>query len=91
MSFLKKLFGGSSSAEEKTAPVVHEGYEIIACPQAEGGQFRLCGKISKEIDGALKEHSLVRADMFSNEEEAVSATLHKAKHLIDEQGEQIFG
>ena len=88
MSFLKQLFGGGAGA---SASAFHDGYEIIAMPKKEGGQFRLCGTISKEIDGTLKEHNFIRADTFSNKEEAVRATLRKAKHLIDEQGEQIFG
>ncbi|MEP2944503.1 MAG: HlyU family transcriptional regulator [Hyphomicrobiales bacterium] len=97
MSFLKKLFGGTDSntqgegfGKNSSPSVSYKGYEIVAKPKAEGGQFRLAGKITKEIDGTLKEHFLVRADVFSSLEEAVRATESKAKYLIDEQGEYIF-
>lgn len=92
MLFLKKLFGGgsSSSGQNNRSTVPHKGYEIIADPQSEGQQFRLSGIITKEIDGILKEHIFIRADLFSSKEEATAATLRKAKHLIAEQGERIF-
>ena len=90
MSFLKKLFGGGSKAKSAPASLSYKGFEIVAMPKAEGGQFRLAGKITKEIDGTLNEHMLIRADVFSSLEEAERATESKAKHLIDEQGEAIF-
>lgn len=90
MSFLKKIFGGGSNAKSAHAAVTYNGYEIIPQPRAEGAQFRLYGTISKEIDGTLKEHILIRADMFSNQDDAVNETLRKAKKLIEEQGDRIF-
>ena len=55
MSFLKKLFGGGAGndngAAKAGASVEHEGYLITPAPQKEGGQFRLAGTISMEIDG----------------------------------------
>lgn len=92
MSFLKKLFGSSNSSSKKShcVAVSHEGYEIIADPQSEGQQFRVSGIIIKEFDGILKEHILIRADLFPSKEEAAEATIRKAKHLITEQGDRIF-
>ena len=56
MSFLKKLFGGgagndNSGKAKAGAAVEHEGYLITPAPQKEGGQYRLAGTISMEIDG----------------------------------------
>ncbi|MEC9343676.1 MAG: HlyU family transcriptional regulator [Pseudomonadota bacterium] len=91
MSFLKKLFGGKSGASGPSAePVEHEGYFILPAPVAEGGQYRVCATISKEIDGEMKEHRLIRADLLPSAEEAVETTLRKAKQIIREQGDRIF-
>lgn len=97
MSFLKKLFGlGGSGEGGGEAPAAaaeaqeHEGFRIRATPYKEGGQFQLCGVISKEIDGALCEHRFIRADRFASLEDAVQMTFMKARQIIDQQGERIF-
>ncbi len=92
MSFLKRLLGGGSTQDTAPAEAIeHEGYLIQITPKNEGGQFRLCGVISKEIGGETKTHRLIRADMFNSVNEANDATLRKAKQVIAEQGEQLFG
>lgn len=94
MSFLKKLFGiGQSGGSEATnAPSIeYEGFLVRSTPQSEGGQFRLCGIISKEIDGKLREHQLIRADILPNAEEAHQTCFRKARQVIDEQGERLLG
>lgn len=92
MSFFKKLFGGGSNADS-TAPaeeIVYKEFTIVSAPITESGQFRLCANISKEVDGALQEHRLIRADIFTSADEASEAAIRKAKRAIDEQGEAIF-
>lgn len=93
MSFWKKLFGGggADAVEPAGDPVEHKGFSIRATPFTEGGQFQTCGVISKEIDGEVKEHRFVRADRFASRDDAVDVTLRKARQIIDEQGERIFG
>ena len=92
MSFLKKLFGGGGgSADAPAAETVdHEGYTIAPTPMPDGGQFRVCGTISKEIDGEVKSHTLIRADLFSTADESAEATIRKAKQVIKEQGDRLF-
>ena len=92
MSFLKKLFGGggSSSAKASIAPAEYQGFQIAVNPINEGGQFRVCAEISKEISGELKSHRLIRADVCANKDEADAISLRKAKQMIDEQGDQLF-
>lgn len=101
MSFFKRLFGGAgregggANAPAETAPkpaakADYNGYQMAATPQAEGGQFRLCGTITKEIDGAVKQHLLIRADMFTARDDAADAFMRKARQVIDEQGDAIF-
>ena len=39
----------------------------------------------------MKEHRFVRAEMHSSREAAVEFSIAKARQLIDEQGERLFG
>ncbi len=94
MSFWKRLFGGGGGAaveEAASDPVEHNGYTIRATPFTEGGQFQTCGVISKEVGGEMKEHRFIRADRFPSRDDAVDVTLRKARQIIDEQGDRIFG
>ena len=94
MSFWKKLFGGGGETvrEEAAAEALeHKGFTIRATPFAEGGQYQTCGVISKEIDGEVKERRFIRADRFASKDDAVDTSLRKARQIIDEQGERIFG
>lgn len=94
MSFLKKLFGGGGGSSSGAAKPVEEadykGFQIATTPMDEGGQFRVCALISKDINGETKTHKLIRADMCSTSEEASTIAMRKAKQMIDEQGERIF-
>lgn len=96
MSFLKRLFGGKSGSETPAEPkeagrIEHKEFLIVATPYSEGGQYQVCGVISKTIDGELKEYRFVRADRCPGIEDAASITLSKGRQIIDEQGERIFG
>jgi hypothetical protein len=92
MSFLRKLFGLSSGSEPKSDPAVeHEGYQIRPTPLPEGSQFRLGAIISKPFGAETKEYRLIRADVFSSRDEAVEAAIRKAKLVIKEQGDRLFG
>lgn len=95
MSFWSKLFGGGGSNSEDgpqkpVSETEHEGFKISVTPQKEGGQLRLCGIISKIIDGEEKTHHLIRADLFTSQEDCVDATIRKAKQVIKEQGDSMF-
>lgn len=94
MSFLKKLFGGSGgSSSGVTKPVEeteYKGFQIATTPIDEGGQFRVCAMISKDVDGEVKTHRLIRADMCSSADEASTIAFRKAQQMIDEQGERIL-
>jgi hypothetical protein len=92
MSFLRKLFGGgqSSTAPAAETAVEHKGYAIFAAPMSEGGQFRVAGRIEKEVGGGLKTHKFIRADLFTDRDEAVAATIRKAQLIIDQNGDGMF-
>ena len=101
MSFLKKLFGGGGSGDDdggdndnratRAASVEHEGFTITPTPMKEGGQFRLAGTISKDVDGEMKTHQYIRADLFGSADECSEACIRKAKQVIKEQGIRLFG
>jgi len=94
MSLWKKLFGGGGGAgrqEPPLDPVEYKGFVIRPAPFVEGGQYQTCGIITREVGGETKEHRFIRADRFASKDDAVDITLRKARQLIDEQGERIFG
>lgn len=95
MSFLKRLFGlGSGEVSEapvEAEAVEYKGYMIRATPFKEGGQFQTCALINRTVDGVEKEHRLIRADRFVSIDDARDVSLRKAKQMIDEQGDRLFG
>ncbi|WP_294622830.1 HlyU family transcriptional regulator [uncultured Roseovarius sp.] len=91
MSLFSKLFGGGKPKPEPEAEAeVYEGFRIIPTPQSESDGYRLGARIEKEIDGEVKVHHLLRADVIRSLEEAQAFSIRKAKQVIDEQGERIF-
>ena len=93
MSFWKRLFAGGGATREEPAgePVEYKGYSIVPAPFVEDGQYQTCGTISAEIGGETKQHRFIRADRFASRDDAVDVTIRKAKQMIDEQGDRLFG
>ena len=92
MSFWKNLFGGGEAKEAAPAPgEEYKGFTIRATPMSVGSEYQLAGRIEKDVDGELKVHDFVRADRLSSRDEAVSFALAKARQIIDEQGNGLFG
>lgn len=93
MSLLSRLFGGGSSSTPapKSEPVAHEGYRIYPEPAKESGGFRIGARIEKDVDGETKTHQMIRADICTSADQAEEASIGKAKQLIDQQGDKIFG
>jgi hypothetical protein len=93
MSFWKSLFGGGSSENDGKAcePVEYNGFTIRAAPYKSEGQYQTAGTITKEIGGALKEHKFIRADRHASYDDAVEFSLGKARQIVDQQGDRMFG
>ena len=85
-----RLFGGGSEATVADA-IEYDGYRIRPTPYRRAGSYQTCGVIEKEVRGELKEHRFVRAETHPSHEAAVEFSLAKARQLIDEQGERLFG
>ena len=91
---LKKLFSALFGSEPTEAPEVtpteYAGYLIYPEPMAEGGQYRLAGRITKELDGVLQTHRFIRSDLFANPADAERFMVQKAHTFIDQMGERMF-
>ena len=95
MSWLSKLFGGRDG-DADGAPATdaaaedYKGLTIIPAPIKEGNVYRISAQISGAVDGETRSHHMIRADTLSSREEAATASLAKAKQMIDEQGLRVL-
>ncbi|MGI1660737.1 HlyU family transcriptional regulator [Palleronia sp. KMU-117] len=90
MSLFSRLFGGGGSSGPTADAIDHKGFAITPTPIREGSQYRISARITKEVGGVTKTHTLIRADMLGDPDGAAEASVAKAKMLIDEQGERLF-
>ena len=91
MGLFSRLFGKKTAkAEPVVEPIEYKGFFIYQQAIAEGGQFRIAGKIEKEIDGELKTHRFIRSDVLSSRSDADEFMLKKAQMFIDQMGTNIF-
>lgn len=89
-SFFSWIFGSSATAAS-SACVLHNDFRIFPEPIAEGSVYRIAARIEKTIEGEVKTHRLIRADTRSGRDEAVEASIAKAKQAIDQLGTSLFG
>lgn len=89
MSLFSKLFRGGEKSEPE--PVSYKGFDIFPDLIAEGNKYRLSARIEKTIDGDRKTHVVIRADVFESRDQAERFSIAKAKQVIDEQSDRIFG
>lgn len=93
MDSIRNMFGGKSASSPPQAANEPDSYKdclIYSEPMAEGGQWRLAGRIVKGEGDAAREHAFIRADIFSNRDDVEAATFRKARQIIDEQGDALF-
>lgn len=86
MAFWSKWFASSTESEKPAKSLEYKGYMIEAVPYKDGGQWQLAGVITK--DG--KSHRFVRADKFSNREEAADIAMSKGQLIVDQLGDSMF-
>jgi hypothetical protein len=90
MSWFSRLFGGKSDQPAPQSGAGREdymGFAITPTPIKDGGQFRVAARIEK--DG--KAHEMIRADTTASLDQATEISVRKAKQMIDEQGDRLFG
>lgn len=89
MSFLdnvKSLFASGAKPASAFPAEEYKGYTITPTPQSDGGQYRVCGVISKDE----QTHQFFRADLLPAADACAEETLRKAKMTIDQLGDSIF-
>ena len=91
--FLRSMMGsnGAGNPPDVAVETEYQGYTIAATPTKDPGGWRICGRISTEINGTPKTAEFVRADVYGSQEVAAEMTITKAQRLIDEQGLRLFG
>jgi hypothetical protein len=90
MSWFSRLFGGKADEAEAPPPgdtEDYKGFRVTPQPMRDGGQYRVAARIEK--DG--RTHDLIRADTMASLDDAVALSLTKARQMIDEQGDRLFG
>ncbi|KOO04348.1 HlyU family transcriptional regulator [Vibrio nereis] len=91
MGLFSRLFGGKETEQStEVEPVEYKGFLIYQEAIAEGGQYRIAGRITKEIDGEVKTHRFIRSDVLASPSDADEFMLKKAQMFIDQMGENIF-
>lgn len=92
MALFSRLFGGKSGGSDQPAPAEeYKGFRIVPHPIREGGHYRVAARIEKDVDGQLRQHELIRADTVATLDEATALSVAKARQMIDEQGDRLFG
>lgn len=90
MGFFSSLFSGKEKQPKHVEPVEYKGFLIYQEAIAESGQYRIAGRITKEIDDNVNEHRFIRSDVVSSEQDANDLMLNKAKMFIDQMNGKIF-
>ena len=89
--FFSRLFGRTGGGEAvRGEGVAYKGYTIYPTPQNDGGSWRTAGVIVKQDNDGGKEHSFIRADVFTSKEEAEACATRKGQQIIDERGDKLF-
>jgi hypothetical protein len=86
MAFWSKWFSSSTESDKPVKSLEYKGFMIEAAPYKDGGQWQLAGVISK--DG--KSHRFVRADKFSDRDEAADIAMGKGQLIVDQLGDGMF-
>jgi hypothetical protein len=90
MAFWSRWFSSAVPAGPVKS-LEYKGYVIEATPYKDGGQFQLAGVITKTIAGEPKSHRFVRADKFSDKDEAADIAISKGQLIVDQMGDRMFG
>ncbi|MFM2586812.1 HlyU family transcriptional regulator [Vibrio sp. TBV020] len=91
MGLFSRLFGGAKEQPKvEVEPVEYKEYLIYQEALAEGGQFRIAGRITKQFGEETKTHRFIRSDVLPSESDANEFMLKKAQMFIDQMGDNIF-
>ena len=82
--------GDADGPGEVAGRETYQGFEILACPVREGGQWRLAGRIRRPGDEEGPRHDFVRADTMADRDDCVRMCLLKGRQLVDERGDRLL-
>jgi hypothetical protein len=88
-SFFSRLFGTSPAAAPQA--VLHKDFRIFPAPIRDGSAYRIAARIEKDFGDQTKVHQLIRADTRASQDEAMEASVQKARQAIDQLGDSLFG
>ena len=77
--------GADSEAASRARAVDYEGCTIIPTPRKSANGWTTEGEIEREVDGEVRSEHFIRAETHTEQEQAISHTITKAKRIIDEQ------
>lgn len=95
MRWLQRVFGNDGASGQAEPQVGgtedYAGYRLEAAPRKDPQGWRIAGRIGRERAGEWQTVEFLRADVQGDWEEAVAMSLLKARRLVDERGEALFG
>lgn len=69
----------------------YKGFTLRATPPLRKGQtWRVAGTVAKERDEAIRTHNFVRADTYTDRDDATAVSLRKGRQLVAERGDDLF-
>ena len=88
-----RLAGGGGEADAAVAAeaVEYKGYRIVPAPYKANGQYQTAGTIEKDFPDGPKSHRFIRAETHPSLDDAIGFATTKAKQIIDQQGDRLFG
>jgi hypothetical protein len=93
ISKIKSLFSSSGAGEpapgKETSQTIGDCL-VVATPRKEGAQYRLAGRIEKDVGGEKLIRNFVRADLFSSESDVLEITFRKATQIIEQNGPSLW-
>ncbi|GAD89409.1 MULTISPECIES: HlyU family transcriptional regulator [Vibrio] len=91
MGWFSRLFGSSDTQKQEIVePVEYKTFLIYAEPIAEGGLFRIAGRITSGEGDSVKTHRFIRSDVLGSKADANELMIKKAQMFIDQMGQSIF-
>jgi hypothetical protein len=97
MDFVRNSLGlgrsssGAGKGEKAGEATEYEGFTIVPAPRRHAAGWLTAGTITKSFPDGVKQHQFIRADTYADWDDAVAFCVRKAKQLIDEQGDRLFG
>ena len=88
--FIRRLLGRGET-ESVVATETYKGLELRAAPWKSEHGWRIAGQIVGQGPEGERVREFIRADTLPSREAAAEASLGKARRIVDEAGDALFG